>query len=136
MPTTASAGARGALLGLLLAMLAGPGCTIRRTYVGAPVRMEALAAVIAGQTTKGEVLTRLGPPDGIVRQFDGDIFVYRYVRQNSATFRLEEPVFTNIEFFTWTRSEQRYDSIVVLFDEVGVVSEVGSAQGTEEMRPF
>jgi hypothetical protein len=136
VPTTASAGARGALLALLLVALAAPGCTIRRTYLGSPVRIDALAAVIAGQTTKGEVLTRLGPPDGIVRQFDGDIFVYRYVRQNSATFRLEEPVFTNFEFFTWTRSQQRYDSIVVLFDEAGVVSEVGSAQGTEDLRAF
>jgi hypothetical protein len=119
-----------------LAAAAAGGCTLRRDYLGSPVRLDGTQAIVAGLTTKGEVLSQLGPPDGIVRQFDGDIFVYRYVRRNTATFRIEEPVFTNLEIFSWTRSEQRHDSIVVLFDEEGIVQQVGAAEGTEEMRPF
>lgn len=128
-----------AALLLALVALAAPaavGCTLTRVYRGTPIRMDAVGLIEAGVTTKGEVLTRLGAPDGIVRQFDGDIFVYRYVRRNTATLRLEEPVVTRLEIFSWTRSEQRHDSIVVLFDREGVVQQVGTAQGTDALPSF
>lgn len=119
---------------VLLPLVAG--CTIRRATLGSPVRIEEASALVAGEATKAEVLARLGPPDGIVRQFDGDIFVYRRVRRNTATFRISEPVVTNLEIFEWTRSEQRHDSIVILFDPDGMVKQVGAARGTDEMPLF
>jgi len=122
-------------LGLAAATLL-PGCTITRVYVGSPVRLELVDALVPGESGKGEVLRQLGAPDGIVRQFDGDIFVYRYRRRNSASLTLEEPVITNLEIFSYSRSEQKYDTIVVLFDEEGVLREVGTAQGTDELGTF
>lgn len=118
------------------ALGAASGCTITRVYVGVPVELEAVSLLVPGRTSKGEVLRTLGAPDGIVRQFDGDIFVYRYLRRNTATFQLEEPVITNLEIFSYTRSHQRHDSIVVLFDEQGTVREVGVAEGTEGLGAF
>lgn len=128
--------ARGLALGLALVASLASGCTLTRVYVGTPVRFELAEALRPGESGKGEVLRRLGAPDGIVRQFDGDIFVYRYERRNRATFRIQEPVITNLELFSYSRSEQKHDSIVVLFDEEGVVREVGTAAGTDELGAF
>lgn len=112
------------------------GCTIGRVYRGSEIREDPKERIIIGTTTKGEILSIFGPPDRVQKQFDGDIFVYAYLRKNSSTLTLEEPVFTNITLFTFTRIQQKKDSLVILFDKDGVVKDYGHYQGTTELRPL
>ncbi len=117
--------------GLLLS--AGVGCSITRVYRGTPLRAVPDQVLSAGVTTKAQVLQVLGPPDRIVRQHDGDAFLYRFVRRNVDALELEEPVFTNLTLFSFTRNEQRDDTLLVLFDPDGIVQSWGARHGTEEI---
>lgn len=122
------------VLAAALALLAAaPGCTITRVYRGSPLRAAPGSALAPGETTKAEVLRAFGPPDGLARQSDGDVFVYRYERTNTNTLRIEEPVFTGFELFRYTRSVEKHDSLVVLFGRDGVLREYGYAEGTGEL---
>jgi outer membrane protein assembly factor BamE (lipoprotein component of BamABCDE complex) len=107
-----------------------------RVSIGSPLRDDAPQQLVAGETTKAQVLAGFGPPDVIVRQLDGDVFVYRYVRRNTSTFTLEEPVITNFTFFAYTRSNERDDRLSILFDSGGVVRSFGLRRGTEELGTF
>jgi outer membrane protein assembly factor BamE (lipoprotein component of BamABCDE complex) len=120
---------------LALAALLG-GCTITRMDRGAHIRAEPDEALVAGRTTKAEVLRLFGPPAGVARQRDGDLFLYQFVRRHGEKFQLEEPVITNVEVFTWSRTREREDRLVILFDRDGVVREHGFSRGTEELRGF
>ena len=62
-----------------------------------------------------------------------DAFVYRFMRRNVDALELEEPVITNLTLFSFTRSEQRDDTLVVLFDERGVVRSWGQRLGTRDI---
>jgi outer membrane protein assembly factor BamE (lipoprotein component of BamABCDE complex) len=107
-----------------------------RTSIGSPVREDAPSVLVVGETSKAQVLASFGPPDLIVRQLDGDVFVYRFLRRNTNTFTLEEPVFTNFTFFTYTRSTEKDDRLSILFDARGVVSSFGLRRGTAEFGTF
>ena len=63
-----------ALAALLL--LAASGCTLVRTYAGNELPPVVDAQIVAGKSTKADVLRDLGPPDRLLRQYDGDVFVY------------------------------------------------------------
>jgi hypothetical protein len=127
---------RAALAGLAAAGLALGACTITRVDRGAHIRAEPAEYIVAGRTTKADVLRIFGPPAGVARQHDGDLFLYRFVRRHGEEFQLEEPVFTGMEVFTWTRSREREDRLVILFDPAGVVREHGFSRGTQELRGF
>jgi outer membrane protein assembly factor BamE (lipoprotein component of BamABCDE complex) len=107
-----------------------------RTTIGSPLREDAATLLVAGETTKAQVLASFGPPDVIVRQLDGDVFVYRYLRRNTNTLTLEEPVVTNFTFFSYTRSSEKDDRLSILFDASGVVRSFGLRHGTEELGTF
>lgn len=119
---------------LALALLGA--CTIERVSVGSPIAGEPAEWLVAGRTTKPEVLARYGPPDLIARQLDGDLFVWRYLRRNTATFTLEEPVVTNLTLFEYTRSDEKDDRLSVLFDAQGLVKAFGMRRGTQELGSF
>ena len=110
------------------------GCTIGRVYRGSELRADPRERIVIGTTTKAEILRIFGPPDWIQKQFDGDIFVYAYLRKNSSTLTLEEPVFTNITFFTYRRIQEKRDSLVILFGKDGVVKDYGHYKGTGELK--
>jgi outer membrane protein assembly factor BamE (lipoprotein component of BamABCDE complex) len=119
--------------GLALA-LALSGCTLERRYIGSQLPTENMdGQIVVGTTTKAQVLAQIGAPDELLRQFDGDVFVYRYLRVNSSEFVVEEPVITNTELFTYKRVDEKSDRMVVLFDRSGVVSGVGVRMGTPEL---
>lgn len=126
--------ARG-LLSLAVLAIAG-GCTIVRTYVGNELPPMADGRIVPGTTTKAEVLRELGPPDRLVRQYEGDVFVYAYIRRNESSFDLEEPVFTRLRIFSFTKNQEKSDRMVVLFDRSGVVTGVGFRRGTEQLDTF
>ena len=111
-------------------------CTLVRTYSGNELAPGIEARIVSGQSTKAEVLRDLGPPDRLVRQYDGDVFVYAYIRRNADTLELSEPVFTGLTLFSYTRTQEKSDRMVVLFDRNGVVTGVGFRRGTEQLETF
>ena len=111
-------------------------CTIGRVYRGSGIKEDPGKRIVIGTTTKGEILSIFGPPDGVQKQFDGDIFVYAYFRKNTSTLTLEDPVFTNITFFTFNRVQEKRDSLVILFSKDGVVKNYGYYEGTRELEPL
>ena len=86
--------------------------------------------MVVGQTTKREILERLGPPDRILRQYDGDVFVYAYIRRNATTITIEEPVITNLMLFSYQKTQEKSDRLVVFFDRAGFLSGLGYRRGT------
>ena len=92
--------------------------------------------IVVGQTTKREILELLGPPDRIQRQYDGDVFVYAYVRRNATSITIEEPVLTNLTLFSYQKSQEKSDRMVVLFDRAGFVLGLGFRRGTEQLERF
>jgi hypothetical protein len=82
------------------------------------------------------VLRDLGPPDRLVHQFEGDMFVYAYIRRNEGTFLLEEPVFTHLTIFSYTKEQEKTDRMVVLFDRAGTLTDVFVRRGTEQLDPY
>jgi len=121
---------------VVLALLAASACAIERRYIGSKLPLEGLDGTIqVGTTTKAQILTTLGAPDELLRQFDGDVFVYTYKRVNSSQIVIEEPVITNTELFSYKRIDEKSDRVTVMFDRAGVVSGVGVRLGTAELDP-
>ena len=112
------------------------GCVLGRVYVGSEIPADLQDKIAVGATTKSEVLRLYGPPDTIRRQYDGDVFVYRYLRRNFSILNITEPVFTRLTIFSYSRVQQKDDSLVILFDKDGVVRNFGYHRGTSEMTPF
>jgi outer membrane protein assembly factor BamE (lipoprotein component of BamABCDE complex) len=120
---------------ILLVILTG-GCTIGRVYIGSEIRSDPKERIENGITTKSQILDFFGPPDLVQRQFDGDVFVYAYLRKNSSKFFIEEPYITNLTIFSYSRVQQKKDVLVILFDKDGVVKNYGYQRGTQELTTF
>jgi hypothetical protein len=121
---------------LVAALLLASACTLQRDYVGNEFRDIPEGSVVVGQTTKKEILELLGPPDRILRQYDGDVFVYAYIRRNSTTITIEEPVVTNLMIFSYQKTQEKSDRMVVFFHRDGMVSGVGFLRGTQQLERF
>jgi outer membrane protein assembly factor BamE (lipoprotein component of BamABCDE complex) len=125
-----------AFASIALFMIFTWGCTIGRVYIGSDIRSDPKEKIQLGLTTKSDILSIFGPPDRITHQYDGDIFVYAYLRKNSTKFVIEEPYITNTTFFTYTRIQEKKDHLVILFDKNGVVKNYGYQRGTQELTTF
>jgi len=112
------------------------GCSLGRVYIGSEIRDDPKEKIKTGSTTKSEILETFGPPDRIQKQYDGDIFVYAYLRKNSSKFTIEESYITNLTLFQYSRIQQKKDSLVILFDKDGVVKNYGYQKGTPELTTF
>ena len=122
------------LVALLMGLLCS--CTIGRIYMGSELRNDPKEKIKIGSTTKAEILETFGPPERIQMQYDGDIFVYAYLRKNSSKLTLTEPYFTKLTIFQYSRIQQKNDSLVILFDKDGVVKNYGFNRGTPELTTF
>lgn len=122
-------------VGVLLLLLASA-CTIGRTYVGSEIREEPAERIHVGRTTRADVLQIFGPPDRILRQASGDVFVYRFDQTNKSTFTIEEPLLTDLLIFSWTKVQKKSDRLTVFFDREGVVTAFGHRRGTQELEPL
>jgi outer membrane protein assembly factor BamE (lipoprotein component of BamABCDE complex) len=122
------------LIALLMNLLCN--CTIGRIYMGSELRNDPKEKIKIGSTTKAEILETFGPPERIQMQYDGDIFVYAYLRKNSSKLTLTEPYFTKLTILQYTRTQQKNDSLVILFDKDGVVKNYGFNKGTTELTTF
>lgn len=124
------------ILGTILLLGMTWGCTIGRVYIGSEIAEDLQGKIAVGSTTKGEVLKSYGPPDSVRRQYDGDVFIYRYFRRNSSELELADPVVTRLRVFMFTRVQQKDDSLMILFDKDGVVKSYGFRRGTPELTEF
>ena len=122
------------LVALLMNLLCS--CTIGRIYMGSELRNDPKEKIKIGSTTKAEILETFGPPERIQMQYDGDIFVYAYLRKNSSKLTLTEPYFTKLTILQYSRIQQKNDSLVILFDKDGVVKNYGFNRGTTELTTF
>jgi hypothetical protein len=127
---------RVAVAALLVGALLASGCMIGRRYVGSEIRGDAHEVIQIGRTTRPEVLAAFGPPDRIVRQREGDVFVYRYDQRNQTQLTIEEPVVTNFEIFSYEKVQEKSDLLMVFFDRAGVVTAFGYRHGREELEPL
>ena len=125
-----------ALILISLVMFLICSCSIGRVYMGSEIKQDPKERIKLGSTTKSEILEIFGPPDRIQKQYDGDIFVYAYLRKNSSKLTIEEPYFTNLVLFQYTRIQQKKDGLVVLFDKEGIVKNYGYQKGTQELTTF
>ena len=116
---------------LLCAALCLAGCQIIKLSVGSQLRADP-ASIKVGESTMAEVLASFGAPERIQRQSRGDVFVYRYLRRDTRTLTLEEPVVTNLELYTYTRIREDSDRLVVLFNDQGIVTGYGYQPGATE----
>jgi hypothetical protein len=120
-------------LAVALAVLAlASGCTIERRYLGSEIRAVPEEWIVAGTTTKPDVLAAFGPPDRILRQREGEVFLYRYAQRNGFQIEIEEP-FSGLEIFTWNRIQEKSDRLMVFFDREGVVSAFSYRRGRGEL---
>jgi outer membrane protein assembly factor BamE (lipoprotein component of BamABCDE complex) len=121
---------------MFLLIMAVCSCRIGRVYIGSEIKDDPRERIVVGATTKSEILKIFGPPYRVHKQYDGDVFVYDYVRKNSSSLTVEEPVFTNITFFEFKRIQEKKDSLVILFDKDGVVKSYGYHRGTTELKRY
>ncbi len=112
------------------------GCTIGRMYVGSEIKDDLQDKIAVGATTKSDILSIYGPPDTVHRQYDGDVFIYRYFRRNTSALDLKEPIVTRLTIFSYSGVQQKDDSLLILFDKEGVVKSFGYHRGTGEMTRF
>jgi hypothetical protein len=121
---------------IVAALLLSAACTIQRDYVGNEFKDLPEGSVVVGQTTKREILEQMGPPDRILRQYDGDVFVYAYIRRNATIINIEEPVITNLLLFSYQKTQEKSDRLVVFFDRQGFLSGLGYRRGTLQLERF
>jgi hypothetical protein len=124
------------LVSCWLAAQAATGCIITREYLGNEIPVVADGELVPGITTKADVLRNVGPPDRIARQYDGDVFVYAYIRRNENSLILSEPVITHLTFFQYIKEQEKSDRLVVMFDRAGVLVSVGLQKGTRALEPY
>jgi hypothetical protein len=131
MSSRSPASERALGVALLCATLGLAGCQIIKLSVGSQLKTDP-KTIKVGESTMSEVLTAFGAPERIQRQSRGDVFIYRYLRRDTRTFTLEEPVVTNLELYTYTRIREDADRLVVLFDDKGIVTGYGYQPGATE----
>ncbi|HTO07329.1 MAG TPA: hypothetical protein VMR86_09775 [Myxococcota bacterium] len=123
-------------LALALAVFAASGCIVLRSYQGNELPNVSEGVLVPGTTTKADVLRKVGPPDRLVRQYDGDVFVYAFTRRNVNSLILAEPVFTHTTIFEYTKEQEKSDRLVVMFDRAGLLVSVGVQHGTQSLEPY
>jgi hypothetical protein len=127
---------RASFIAFLALGLLASGCTLGRWYVGSPLLYDPYEVLVVGHTPKAVVLSRLGPPNRILRYKGGDVFVYNHDQRNSSELEISEPVFTGLTLFQWEKVQDKSDRLMVFFDEAGVVSSFGYRKGRAELQPL
>ncbi len=122
-------------LAVALALLCGA-CTIGRDYVGNALRSDPHVVLEPGVTTIKQTLEMFGAPEKIQRRHDGDVLIYRFVRQNTSELELQEPVVTGITVFVYTKHQLKADRLTLFFDDAGTLTAFGYTGGVSELDPL
>ena len=101
------------------------GCSLQTWQVGAPPSAPALDALVPGEATRRQILAALGPPDRILRQHDGALWVYDWSRGRSLRLLIQFPVYFTWPFFDWHQAIAIPESVTLLLDRAGRLRGVG-----------
>jgi hypothetical protein len=122
-------------LAVAIALLCGA-CTIGRDYVGNTFRSDPRVVLKPGVTTLAEALELFGAPEKIQRRRNGDILIYRFVRENTSELELEEPIVTGITFFVYQKHQLKANRLTLFFDDTGILTAYGHTDGVNELDPL
>jgi len=114
------------LIALLLACVVG-GCALTYTEVGQDVPVT--DGLEVGVTTEEEVLSRMGPPRVISRQFDGVLYTWRHLKGRRRSLTLL-PIF--VQIFHWEVGQLLRDDVSLLLGNDGILRAIGSRLETRE----
>ena len=124
-------------LALVVALaLACGACTIGRDYVGNTFRSDPNAVLHPGTTTIAQALELFGAPEKIQRRKNGDILIYRFVRENTSELEIEDPIVTGITVFVYTKHQLKANRLTMFFDDQGVLTTYGYTTGLNELEPL
>jgi hypothetical protein len=121
---------------MLALVLACGACTIGRDYVGNKFRSDPRAVLKPGVTTLAQALELFGAPEKIQRRRNGDVLIYRYVRENTSELELEDPVVTGITVFVYEKHQLKANRLTMFFDDDGVLTAYGYTDGVNELDPL
>jgi hypothetical protein len=111
-------------------------CTIGRDYIGNVLRSDPEVVLRPGVTTIAQALDLFGAPEKIQRRHNGDVLIYRFVRQNQSELVVRTPgigVVPSYTFFTYTKHQLKADRLTLFFDDDGTLSAFGYTNGTNEL---
>lgn len=110
------------LVGPLIILVGLAGCSFSRVVVNDPIAPADIAFIVRDQTTRAEVVSRLGAPHEITAIVDRDIFRYRYLVQK--TYRINFGQLTRgFVPVTISRGRTGLDVFEVQFDAEGIIRE-------------
>lgn len=113
------------LLGFVMAALLIQGCAFSRGTVGDDVKIEIVAAIQKGTTTKTEVVNLLGAPDRLLQLNGRDVFhYYRYDAKAGSLLLI---------LLNFTRLSVKSDDVFIIVDRDGIVEEVISSKRTDNL---
>ena len=129
---------------LLLCLCAG-GCVIGRYEEGSPVSAERIADIVPGKTTKAEILTWFGAPQGLA---DAQLLESFLVDRELMPGPVVDLPFADVLVYRLTQGKVRgmvlilynqfdidiaSDTLVVFFDAEDRVTEFGFRRGTDAL---
>jgi hypothetical protein len=88
-----------------------------RRLVGSPIREENIPKIVAGKTTRTEVLRLFGSPYQVESKGDRDILTYLYGQELRGTIIL------------YTEIRQEADILTIFIDRSGIVSDYSFSKG-------
>ena len=113
------------LLGFVMAALLIQGCAFSRGTVGDDVKIEIVAAIQKGTTTKTEVVNLLGAPDRLLQLNGRDVFhYYRYDAKAGSLLLI---------LLNFTRLSVKSDDVFIIVNRDGIVEEVISSKRTDNL---
>ena len=111
---------------LILAMTLQNGCAFSRGTLGDEVKDEDVAALKKGETTRTQVVARLGAPDRIVQANGQDVFqYYRYDAKGGSLLLI---------LVNFSRMNVKSDDLYVFFNQKGVVDDVVFGKRTKQLK--
>jgi outer membrane protein assembly factor BamE (lipoprotein component of BamABCDE complex) len=111
---------------LVLAMTLLNGCAYSRGTLGDEVKDEDVAAIKKGETTRTQVVARLGAPDRIAQANGQDVFqYYRYDVKGGSLLLI---------LVNFSRLNIKSDDLYVFFNQKGVVDDVVFGKRTKQLK--
>ena len=98
------------------------------THVRIGVRLPDASSMQIGVSTKADVLRVLGPPPVMRRQFDGELYTWRYTESYQESVKLL-PVLVSLFFYS--DGELLEDDLTMFFDRQGVLQAMGVRHETD-----
>jgi outer membrane protein assembly factor BamE (lipoprotein component of BamABCDE complex) len=111
---------------LVLAMTLLNGCAYTRGTLGDEVKDEDVAAIKKGETTREQLVARLGAPDRIAQANGQDVFqYYRYDVKGGSLLLI---------LVNFSRLNIKSDDLYVFFNQKGVVDDVVFGKRTKQLK--